>query len=81
MDGALGDSWEAFAVLENPGGFPSMRVGKDSTGVWLPAGTKGRVQDLCPGVGRVTERGILLSELLMFFTAQPLPVLPCRLSG
>ena len=42
---------EAFAVLEKPWGFPSRRVGEDSPGVWLPAGTKGRAQSLSPGGG------------------------------
>ena len=40
---------EAFAVLEKPGGLPSRRVGEDSLGVWLPAGTKKRAQGLSPG--------------------------------
>ena len=40
---------EAFALLEKPAGVLSRRVGEDSQGVWLPAGTKGRNQGLSPG--------------------------------
>ena len=57
---------EASAVLEKPVGLPSRRVGVDSLGVWLPAGTKGRLRDYPLGVGRVTERGTLLSETAYF---------------
>ena len=31
---------EAFAVFEKPGVLPSRRVGVESPGAWLPAGTK-----------------------------------------
>ena len=35
---------EAFAVLEKPGRLPSRRVGAESPGAWLPAGTKGEAR-------------------------------------
>ena len=55
--------WAAFAVLEKPWGFPSRRVGEDSPGVWLPAGTKARAQSLSPGGGEGhRERHTFLSK-------------------
>ena len=40
---------EVFAVFEKPGGgggggLPSRRVGAESPGAWLPAGTKGEAR-------------------------------------
>ena len=58
---------EAFArVLKKPGGLPSRRVGAESPGAWLPTGTKGAPGFIPWGVGRVTERGFLLSESAYF---------------
>ena len=69
-------SREAFAVLEKPGGFPSRRVWEDSPGVWLPAGTKGKVQGLSPrGWGRSQREAFCSSKLLIFLAEQPLPVM------
>ena len=39
---------EVFAVLQKPGGAPSRGLGVESLGVWLPAGTKGKAQELSP---------------------------------
>ena len=36
-------------MLKKPGGLPSRKVGVDSLGVWLPAGTKGMAKGLSPG--------------------------------
>ena len=70
---------EVFAVLEKPGWLPSRRVGEDSLGVWLPAGTKGRAQGLSPGRWGGSQRDEFCSaKLLIFFAAQPLSVMPCR---
>ena len=45
-------------MLEKPGRLPSRKFGAESPGAWPPAGTKWGPL----GVGRVTERGFLLSE-------------------
>ena len=72
---------EAFVVLQKLRGAPSWRVGEDSSGVWLPAGTKGRAQSLSPGGWGGSQREALcLAKLLIFSAAQPLAVMPCRLS-
>ena len=45
---------EAHAVLQKlggGGGAPSWRVVVESLGAWLPAGTKGKAQQLSPGGG------------------------------
>ena len=69
------DAWKARV-------FPSRRVGEDSQGIWLPAGTKGRAQGLSPGGWGGSQREAFCSaKLLIFFAAQPLPAMPCRLSG
>ena len=58
---------EALAVLQKSGGAPSRRVVVESLVAWLPAGTKGKAQHIIPwGVGRVTERDILLSKTAFF---------------
>ena len=73
---------EAFAVLEKPGGLPSKRVGAESTGAWLPAGTKGGPQALSPEGWVGSQRGAFCAvKVLIFFAGQPCPDMPCRLSG
>ena len=67
---------KAFALLEKPGGAPSRRVGEDSLGVWLQAGTKGRVQIR----GGSQREALCSAKLLIFSAAQPYAVMPCRLS-
>ena len=66
---------EAFAVLEKPGGLPTMRVGAESPVAWLPASTKrggGLYQEggagiIRWGVGWVIESGFFgLSESSYF---------------
>ena len=58
---------EALAVLQKSGGAPSRRVVVESLVACLPAGTKGKGPAIIPwGVGRVTERGILLSKTAYF---------------
>ena len=58
---------EALAVLQKSGGAPSRRIVVESLVAWLPAGTKGKAQQLSPGgVGRVTERCNLLSKTAYF---------------
>ena len=42
---------EALAVLQKSGGAPSRRVVVESLVAWLPAGTKGKAQQLSPGGG------------------------------
>ena len=72
----------AFAVLQKPGGIPSRRVRVESLAVWLPAGTKGKAQELSPGGWGGSKREAFCSaKLLIFFVGQPLSVMPCRLSG
>ena len=73
---------EALAVLRKSGVAPSRRVVVESLGAWLPAGTKGRAQQLSPGGWGGSQREAFCSaKLLIFFAEQPLSVTPCRLSG
>ena len=73
---------EALAVLLKSGGAPSRRVVVESLGAWLPAGTKGKAQQLSPGGWGGSQREAFCSaKLLIFFAGQPLSVMPCRLSG
>ena len=54
-------------VLDKPGELLSRRVGAESPGALLPAGTKGGPPVIIPwGVVRVTESGFLLSESAYF---------------
>ena len=76
---------EAFAVLEKPGGLPSRRVGAESPGAWLPAGTKkGRGRGFISwggGWGGSQREPFCSVKVLIFFAGQPWPDMPCRLSG
>ena len=64
------------------GGALSWRVVVESLGAWLPAGTKGKVQQLSlGGWGESQREAFCLGKLLIFFVGQPLSVMPCRLSG
>ena len=64
------------------GGAPSWRVVVESLGAGLPAGTKGKAQQLSPGGWGGSQREAFCSaKLLIFFAGQPLSVMPCRLSG
>ena len=76
-------SREALAVLQKwGGGAPSRSVAVESLGAWLPAGTKGKAQQLSPGGWGGSEREAFCSaKLLIFFVGQSLSVMPCRLSG
>ena len=72
---------EALA-LGGGGGAPSRKVVVESLGAWLPAGTKGKAQQLSPGRWGGSEREAFCSaKLLIFFVRQSLSVMPCRLSG
>ena len=54
----------------------------ESLGAWLPAGTKGKAQQLSlGGWGESQREAFCLGKLLIFFAGQPLSVMPCRLSG
>ena len=54
----------------------------ESLGAWLPAGTKGKAQQLTLGGWGESQREAFCSaKLLIFFAGQPLSVMPCRLSG
>ena len=54
----------------------------ESLVAWLPAGTKGKAQQLSPGGWGGSQREAFCSaKLLIFFVGQPLLVMPCRLSG
>ena len=54
----------------------------ESLGAWLPAGTKGKAQQLSPGGWGGSEREAFCSaKLLILFVGQSLSVMPCRLSG
>ena len=71
-----------FSCLQKSGGAPSWRVVVESVGAWLPAGTKGKAQQLSPGGWGGSQRETFCSaKLLILFVGQPLSVMPCRLSG
>ena len=71
-----------FACLQKSGGAPSWRVVVESLGAWLPAGTKGKAQQLSPGGWGGSQREAFCSaKLLILFVGQPLSVMACRLSG
>ena len=54
----------------------------ESLGAWLPAGTKGKAQQLSPGGWGGSQREAFCSaKLLILFVGQPLSVMACRLSG
>ena len=54
----------------------------ESLGAWLPAGTKGKAQQVSfGGWGESQREAFCLGKLLIFFAGQPLSVMPCRLSG
>ena len=71
-------------MLEKPGGFPSKRVGADSPGADYQLIPRQGAPGFTPwgrGVGRVTERGFLVSETAHLLPGLPWPAMPCRLSG
>ena len=58
---------EALAVPQKAGGAPSWRVVVESLGAWLPAGTKGKAQQLTPGGWGGSEReAFCLAKVLIF---------------
>ena len=76
---------QAFAVLEKARGggrLPSWRVCEDNLRVWLAVGTRVKAQGSSPGGRGGSQRVTFFSaKQLIFFAAQPLSVMPCRLSG